>query len=275
MRILVFIFSLLLATNALAQDAIVTADAPIYVRPDSARPIRTAAVGTVLRVVAEEGQWVQVQFNDPQWGQRTGWVRASLLDIPRPETTPMDLSVAAADPVHATPANPASVRTPEMPAGRAHEAPGPRFPHAREGFWFNVGMGFGSLGCQDCSTREGGLSGGLSLGGAIGDRVLLGVGSAGWAKDVAGEQLSVGVLDARLRFYPVRTSGFFLTGGLGVGSISFAGESEFGAGAIVGLGWDIRVSRNVSLTPFWNGFAMNSSDADANVGQVGLGVTIH
>jgi len=41
------------------------------------------------------------------------------------------------------------------------------------------------------------------------------------------------------------------------------------------VGWDIRVGRNVSLTPFWNGFAMANDIADANVGQIGIGVTIH
>lgn len=36
--------------------------------------------------------------------------------------------------------------------------------HARNGFWFNGGLGFGSLGCEDCDARETGPSGGLSLG---------------------------------------------------------------------------------------------------------------
>jgi hypothetical protein len=43
----------------------------------------------------------------------------------------------------------------------------------------------------------------------------------------------------------------------------------------VGLGYDIRVGQNVSLTPYWNGFAASTSNADANVGQIGLGVTVH
>jgi hypothetical protein len=286
MRAVVLLFVLFHAAPALAQDgrapasrvpeAVVIAAAPIYVKPGAERPLRTAAVGTVLRVLAEEGEWVQVQFNDPQWGLRTGWVRANLVNIARPETTPIDLSVTTADPLATAPNYPPAARTPpQQPAGVPPQAPRAGLPQLREGFWFNVGLGFGSLGCEDCSTREGGLSGGLSLGGPITDRVLLGVGTAGWAKEVAGETLSVGVLDARVRFYPVRTSGFFLTGGLGVGSVSFAGESEFGAGALVGLGWDIRVSRNVSLTPFWNGFAMSNADGDANVGQIGFGVTIH
>src|SRR2546422_7844495 len=37
----------------------------------------------------------------------------------------------------------------------------------RQGFWFDVGLGYGSLGCQGCSGRTGGLSGGVSLGGKL------------------------------------------------------------------------------------------------------------
>jgi len=44
---------------------------------------------------------------------------------------------------------------------------------------------------------------------------------------------------------------------------------------MVGLGWDLRVGRNVSLTPFYNGFAMNNDTVDANVSQLGLAATIH
>jgi len=160
----------------------------------------------------------------------------------------------------------------------------PRFPRAdvvkapsqtRQGFWFNVGLGFGSFGCDECVGRQDGLSGGLSLGTTLNDKWLLGVGTTGWAKTVNGETLTVGTLDVRFRFYPARSSGFFLTGGVGLGTLSFLDESEFGVGVILGLGWDIRVGRKVSLTPFYNGFAMRNSIADANVGQLGLGVTIH
>src|SRR5690606_11323643 len=120
-----------------------------------------------------------------------------------------------------------------------------------------------------------GPSGNLSLGGTVGDRLLLGIGTTGWTKEIAGERLSVGTFDVRIRFYPVASSGFFITGGLGAGSVSYAGESEVGAGAVIGLGWDVRVGRNVSITPFYNGFAMSNDTVDANVGQIGLGVTFH
>jgi hypothetical protein len=91
--------------------------------------------------------------------------------------------------------------------------------------------------------------------------------------------LTVGTLDARVRFYPSATGGFFLTGGLGVGTITGAASgytaTETGVGMVFGLGYDVRVARNASLTPYWTGFAMKSSNADANVGQVGLAITLH
>ena len=153
-------------------------------------------------------------------------------------------------------------------------------PHTREGFWFNVGLGYGSLGCDDCDGRTGGLSGGLSLGGTLSQKLYLGVGTTGWYKSEFGTTLTVGTLDARLRFYPSETGGFFLTGGLGVGSISadvsgLGSGSETGVGIVLGLGFDIRVGNNLSVTPFWNGFAVKTSNGDANVGQIGLSLTVH
>jgi hypothetical protein len=150
----------------------------------------------------------------------------------------------------------------------------------RDGFWLNAGMGYGSLGCQDCSSREGSWIGGLALGGSLSQKVLLGAGFNGWTKSESGATLTVGTLTALIRYYPSATGGFFLTGGLGLGSIraelsGFGSDSETGVGALVGLGYDVRVGPNVSLTPYWNGFAMASSNTDANVGQIGLGVTVH
>src|SRR5947207_4753511 len=91
---------------------------------------------------------------------------------------------------------------------------------ARQGFWFSGGLGYGSLGCDNCGSREGGISGNLSLGGTITPRFLVGVGTSGWTKSEQGGTLTVAVLDARIRFYPQTSGGFFLTGGVGVGSVS-------------------------------------------------------
>lgn len=273
MRAPVFVVALLFfAASAAAQPGIakatVTANAPIFLQPGAQTPLRVAKVGTALKVLQEEGEWLEVEFNDPQFGRRVGWVQKKLVRIFRPELEPMDLSVKEVAP------RPSGEPVNDPPAVAQAVAPVSR-PHLRRGFWFSAGLGFGSLGCQDCIGREDGLSGGISLGTVVSDRVLLGVGTTGFAKTILGETFSVGTLDARVRFYPVRTSGFFLNGGIGLGSVSYAGDSEFGVGLMLGLGWDIRVGNNVSLTPFWNGFAMSNSNVDANVGQLGIGFTIH
>lgn len=149
----------------------------------------------------------------------------------------------------------------------------------RDGFWISGGLGYGSLGCDGCGSRTGSVSGDLSLGGTISPRFLLGVGTAAWTKSEQGATLTVGTLDGRVRFYPSRAGGFFLTGGIGFGSVrgDWGGFSatETGVGTILGLGWDIRVARNTSITPYWNGFAMKNANTDANVGQMGLAVTLH
>jgi hypothetical protein len=161
-------------------------------------------------------------------------------------------------------------------------------PPAREGFWFNAGLGLGSYRahggtCEDCDGNLSGLSGDLSLGGTFSDTLLLGGGSSGYYRSLeGGETLRVGIMDARLRFYPVRASGFFLNGGVGIGSIttgvvgfSSASRTEHGIAGVLGLGWDIRVRPNVSLTPFWNGIGVSTSSATASFGQLGLGITVH
>jgi len=268
----------------------VTTTAPIFIVPDSSRePLRVAAAGTILNVLKEEGDWVQVQFADPQWGPRTGWIASKSIRISRPDLQPMDLSIRnEPDPPsgggQSSARSEGAIRTheqsPREAAALAQQIPasnaGSRL-QTREGFWFNAGLGFGSWGCQDCEGyRENGLSGGLSLGTAITDRLMLGVGTTGFSRKTAdGELFTIGTLDARVRFYPKRTSGFNLTTGLGLGSLSYAGESEIGMGLMLGVGWDIRVAKNVSISPFWNGFAMQNSNVDANVGQLGIGITIH
>lgn len=150
----------------------------------------------------------------------------------------------------------------------------------REGFWFSGGLGYGSLGCQDCDGREGGGSGMIALGGSVSQNVLLGASLNGWTKTESGVTLSAGAVMAAVRLYPSSTGGFFLTGGLGVGNLDLeisglGSASETGWGAMLGVGFDARIGRNVSLTPFWNGIGIASGDLDANFGQLGLAITVH
>ncbi len=176
------------------------------------------------------------------------------------------------------PRSSASSPAPQGAQPRPQPSPTARL-QTRKGFWFNGGLGLGVAGCVGCASRELGASGGLSLGGTVSPRVLLGVGTAGWSKVVDGVTISGGTLDARIRFYPSLQSGFFLTVGGGLGTISawnaFESVSEKGSGALFGLGWDVRVGRNVSLTPFYNGFAVGVQSGTYLVDQFGVGVTIH
>src|SRR6266550_4130177 len=66
-----------------------------------------------------------------------------------------------------------------------------RQPQLRHGFWFSGGLGYGSLGCQNCSGRTGALSGNISLGGTLSQKLLLGVSTNGWTKSDSGSTLTV------------------------------------------------------------------------------------
>lgn len=156
---------------------------------------------------------------------------------------------------------------------------GAQSPHEREGFWFYAGLGHGSMGCPRCGAREGALSGGLGIGGTLGPNVMVGAGMTAWSESANGATLTVGTLTAVIRYYVSATAGFFLLSGVGLGSIhaaldGYGSETETGRGLIAGLGWDIRLSPNVSLTPFGNLFVASTTTADANVWQLGLGITV-
>jgi hypothetical protein len=99
-------------TAAAQTTATVTTNAPIYVTntpAPSQPPLRVAAVNTTLRVLAQEGEWLQVEFNDPQWGRRRGWVLATFTNYADEGLRPMDLSVRD------TLAAPAAVPAPTYP----------------------------------------------------------------------------------------------------------------------------------------------------------------
>jgi hypothetical protein len=258
--------ALLVVPTAAAQSkrapvrAVVLEEAPIFLMPDATRaPLRLARAGTKLEVLKTEDNWVNVRFQDSQYGLRTGYIEAKFLrQEMATQLQPMDLSI----------------RTPEHASRSQNVEPTSRAvrpKQERDGVWFNAGLGFGSAGRGCCDSRIDGVSGGLSVGGTISPKLLLGVGTTGWSRSGT----TLGTFDARLRFYPTVSSGFFVTGGLGLGGLRNADEKYLGVGAVVGLGWDVRVGPNVSLTPFWNGFVMSSSAIKANVGQLGLGVTIH
>lgn len=152
--------------------------------------------------------------------------------------------------------------------------------HERRGFWISVGAGVGSLGCDECGgSRENGGTAQIALGGTLSPRFQLGVSSNAWAKTVDGVTITMTSVTALAKFYPSATGGFFLQGGLGVGGLELKegslSLSEDGTSAILGLGYDIRVGRNFSITPFLNGVGASFDGSGANFNQVGVSLTWH
>ncbi len=143
----------------------------------------------------------------------------------------------------------------------------------------NGSFGYGSMHCRFCDNRYGAPSGGLSFGGTLSPRLLLAGATAFWTRSDGRVRRSAGIVDFRLRYYPSLTGGFFLTGGLGVGGLRASFDditvSESGVAALLGLGYDVPIGTNVSLTPFLNGFGFRTRDGGVDVLQAGLGITVH
>lgn len=150
-------------------------------------------------------------------------------------------------------------------------------PQTREGFWIGFGLGYGSFDAED---QLDGLSLYLAMGGTLNQRVRIGGELNGWTREENGATLSLTSLDAVVQFYPSPTGGFFLKGGLGISQLELdlgigGNSSRSGGNIILGLGYDGRVGRNFSLTPFANLVAASFDGEDATVVQLGLGFHWH
>ena len=149
----------------------------------------------------------------------------------------------------------------------------------RDGFWIGGGLGYGSLGCEGCTDRTGAPSGYLKLGTTLRQNVLLGVETNGWTKSEFGARLTMGNVSGAVYFYPMASTGLFVKGGAGYSmldaSTDIGSGSESGFGMILGAGYDVRVTRNLSITPVANWFRGGFDGGSANVLQIGMGVTSH
>lgn len=122
--------------------------------------------------------------------------------------------------------------------------------------------------------------------------MLLGGHIVSWTKSANGVDEIGGNVTAAAYFYPMERSGFFLKGGAGIAyfstspSNSGAGADGAAVGFTIGLGYDLRVGRNISLTPVGNLLYGSVGDLQLNGGTVlrgwkqtiiefGLDVTFH
>jgi hypothetical protein len=149
----------------------------------------------------------------------------------------------------------------------------------RQGLWVGGGMGYGSMGisCEGCPDfdREGGISGYLKVGGTLRQNILLGVETTGWTKSEGGATLTMGNVSGAAYWYPMATTGLFVKAGAGYSILDDGFANESGFGMLAGLGYDVRVGRNLSITPVANWFRGNFDGLSANVLQLGVGVTSH
>ncbi len=91
---------LLAAPHVQAQQArtvVITAAAPVYVSPNDMNqtPLITAQAGSVVRLLGTDGDWWNIEFEDPQYGRRVGYVRSRYARIAEtaPDRVPVDVSV--------------------------------------------------------------------------------------------------------------------------------------------------------------------------------------
>lgn len=162
-----------------------------------------------------------------------------------------------------------------------------------DGFWFGIGLGAGSAGasCEVCDNdRSTGLSGNFRMGGTVSQQLLVGGEINGWTKSENGVDERIGFLSAVAYYYPMLANGLFLKGGLGYAWTEVADNVDQlksnGLGAQAGIGYDMRLRRGFSLTPYvtylrafsaegkFNGQSLGEN-LNPNIVQFGLGLTWH
>jgi hypothetical protein len=164
----------------------------------------------------------------------------------------------------------------------------------RKGFWIGFGAGYGSVdvSCDGCGNQDrlGSVSGFLKLGMTLRPNLLLGGEVNAWRKKSSGITETLGNLSAAIYIYPWTNGGFFVKGGGGLASYLASGSGPdltgTGWGLLAGIGYDLRVGRNISITPVSNFYygdlgslvlagVPQKSGWKQNVIDVGVGLTFH
>lgn len=140
-------------------------------------------------------------------------------------------------------------------------------PHPRRGFWLGFGIGGGpNLTSTLDDGSPAGFAGLARLGGTVTPQWLLGAESAGWSRDSGEDSWDWrSNVSAVALFYPSRARGLFLKAGPSIAIINTTtgtsrnidgvdvststSASEVGFGGTAGVGYDIRIARNLYLVP--------------------------
>lgn len=150
--------------------ATVTTDGPIFLSAAPAvgiRPLRTAAAGTTLRVIGEKDDWLQVEFNDPQYGARLGWIQKKFVKVEDPALRPMDLSVVKEEikPAPAPAPGPRRQANVSAPVGAAASSQViPQGKSRSRGFFVGVGLEGNGVVVEGSDEAESGSGFGVTVG---------------------------------------------------------------------------------------------------------------
>ena len=130
---------------------------------------------------------------------------------------------------------------------------------SRRGFWFGLGVGAGG---ESYDVRDGaGYSGlfyqptvSLRAGGTISPNLRLGGEALVWINEEPDAVESLSSLLFVAQFYPIKSAGLYLKGGLGVGRTAVEFWDGFDVGdtgfaGLLGAGYELRLGRHVYLNP--------------------------
>jgi outer membrane protein with beta-barrel domain len=161
------------------------------------------------------------------------------------------------------------------------------------GAWLGGGIGTASahVNCELCANdRNGGLSGYLTGGLALGPGLRAGAELAGWFDTTDDVSQRLALYGASVWWNPMPTQSWYLKGGLGLLSYRAATDNQdddpltgSAAALQVGGGYDIRTGSKLWLTPFANLIVSSSgnltsgntvvTDASYSMLQLGAGLT--
>lgn len=129
-------------------------------------------------------------------------------------------------------------------------------PHQRGGLWGGVGLGIGSAKatCSVCAGRAVGATAHVRAGGTISQTLLVGLQGTGWLEHQAATERSFLMLSAVGTFYLWPARGLYLATGIGgyryVEADTASELSTQGLALHLGAGFELRITRGVSFSPF-------------------------
>jgi hypothetical protein len=85
------------AAQTAQQMVTLAVDAPVFASPiDNQVPLRVGKQGSILRLLDATPDWARVEFEDPQFGRRVGYVQRKYVQMSAP-VPPMNVSVPQAE----------------------------------------------------------------------------------------------------------------------------------------------------------------------------------